>query len=498
MSELNPSNTEDTSSLSDAGASRDAVASRDAGEVRSKLGRKRFDVPRDRVPVKETGENAFSLSPRESSRPSVSDYLSVKTSLHSRLLDLLNQPQFLVASDELLEQTVEDFVADVLENEDLPLNETERRQLAEDLMEETLGVGPLAPLLGDPAVTDVLVNRYDQVYVERFGRLEVTDVQFRNAEHLTRIIQRIAARVGRRIDESSPMVDARLTDGSRVNATLPPVTIDGPTLSIRRFGKRRLRREDLQRLGMFSDPVRQFMQWMVIARSNIIVSGGTGAGKSTFLGAVCEAIPDHERIVTIEDAAELLLDQVHVVRMETRPRNLEGTGQITARDLLVNSLRMRPDRIIVGEVRSGEALDMLQAMNTGHDGSLTTVHANSPRDAVSRLETMVLMAGVELPQRAIREQIASAVDFIISVRRYDDGVRRVESIAEITGMEESMPQMQEIFVFRQTGRQERRIVGEFVATGIVPRRVHQLRERGFDIPLEMFRSGTNASDAAGA
>ncbi|WP_068132088.1 CpaF family protein [Roseimaritima ulvae] len=389
---------------------------RDAGDVRSKMGRKRFNVPRERVVVKDAGDNAFSLAPRDVPQRSGSDYLSVKTSLHSRLLDLLNQPQYLAASDEVLEQTVDDFVADVLENEDLPLNQAERTQLADDLMEETLGVGPLAPLLGDPAVTDVLVNRYDQVYIERFGRLETTDVQFRNSEHLVRIIQRIAARVGRRIDESSPMVDARLSDGSRVNATLPPVTIDGPTLSIRRFGKRRLRRDDLQRLGMFSPAMRSFMQWMVLARSNIIVSGGTGAGKSTFLGAVCEAIPDSERIVTIEDAAELMLDQRHVIRMETRPLNLEGTGRITARDLVVNSLRMRPDRIIVGEVRAGEALDMLQAMNTGHDGSLTTVHANSPRDAVARLETMVLMAGVDLPQRAIREQIASAVDFVISVR----------------------------------------------------------------------------------
>ena len=461
----------------------------DAGFIRSKLGGTRFNVPRERVAVKETSDSAFSLTPRDVPRASGSDYLSVKTSLHSRLLDLLNKPQHLSASDEELEQTVDEFVADVLQNEDLPLNEDERTQLADDLMEETLGVGPLASLLGDPAVTDVLVNRYDQVYIERFGKLEDTDVKFRNSEHLVRIIQRIAARVGRRIDESSPMVDARLSDGSRVNATLPPVTIDGPTLSIRRFGKRRLRRDDLQRLGMFSDPVRVFMQWMVQARSNIIISGGTGAGKSTFLGAVCEAIPSTERIVTIEDAAELMLDQVHVVRMETRPLNLEGSGRITARDLLVNSLRMRPDRIIVGEVRAGEALDMLQAMNTGHDGSLTTVHANNARDAISRLETMVLMAGVDLPQRAIREQIASAVDFIIAVRRYDDGVRRIESIAEITGMEESMPQMQDIFVFRQTGRKDRRIVGEFVATGIVPRRVHQLRDRGYDIPLDLFRTG---------
>ena len=456
--------------------------------VRSQLGRIRLGVPKDRVAVKETSDKAFATAGPESNPSATQDYLSVKTALHTRLLDLLNQPRYLSASDDVLEKTVDEFVAEVLDGEDLPLNESERSQLADDLVEETLGVGPLAPLLGDPAVTDVLVNRYDQVFVERFGRLEATEVEFRNNDHLVRIIQRIAARVGRRIDESSPMVDARLADGSRVNATLPPVTIDGPTLSIRRFGRRRLRRDDLQRLGMFSEAMGEFMRAMVTSRSNIIVSGGTGAGKSTFLGAVCEAIPANERIVTIEDAAELMLDQSHVIRMETRPTNLEGSGRISARDLVVNSLRMRPDRIIVGEVRAGEALDMLQAMNTGHDGSLTTVHANNPRDAVARLETMVLMAGVELPQRAIREQIAAAVDFIISVRRYDDGVRRVETIAEITGLEESTPQMQTIFEFRQTGRDEHRVLGEFVATGIVPRRVEQLRKRGIDMPLEWFRA----------
>lgn len=458
--------------------------------ARQRLSKFRFQVPKDRAQQRDGSRNAFSLTSETTTLAKAADYVTVKTGLHRRLLDLLNESRYVGASDDVLEEAVVEFVGRVLENEDLPLNVAEQIQLADDLREETLGVGPLAPLLGDPAVTDILVNRFDQVYVERFGRLEAVDVRFRDNEHLVRIIQRIAARVGRRIDESSPMVDARLSDGSRVNATLPPVTIDGPTLSIRRFGKRRLKQDDLVRLKMFSPAMRQFMSWMVKARQNVVVAGGTGAGKSTFLGALCEAIPESERIVTIEDAAELLLDQVHVVRMETRPSNLEGSGRIAARDLVINALRMRPDRIIVGEVRGGEALDMLQAMNTGHDGSLTTVHANSPRDAVSRLETMVLMAGVDLPSRAIREQIASAVDLIISVRRYDDGVRRVETIAELTGMEELTPQLQDIFVFRQRGRKDDRIVGSFEPTGIVPRRVHQLREQGFDVPLELFREST--------
>ncbi len=462
----------------------------DPGKLaRQRLGRLRFQVPKERATAREEVENAFSVNlPASTARARPADYVSVKTRLHQRLLDLLNESRYVGASDDTLEQAVDEFVGNVLASEDLPLNAAEELQLADDLKEETLGVGPLAPLLGDPAITDILVNRYDQVYIERFGRLEATDVRFRDSDHLVRIIQRIAARVGRRIDESSPMVDARLADGSRVNGTLPPVTIDGPTLSIRRFGSRRLKQDDLLRLQMFSPEMGEFMRWMIRSRTNVIVSGGTGAGKSTFLGALCEAIPESERIVTIEDAAELQLDQIHVVRMETRPPNLEGTGRITARDLVINALRMRPDRIIVGEVRGGEALDMLQAMNTGHDGSLTTVHANSPRDAVSRLETMVLMAGVDLPSRAIREQISAAVDLIISVRRYDDGVRRIESISELTGMEELTPQLQEIFVFRQRGRRDRQIIGAFEPTGIVPRRVQRLRDQGFDIPLDLFRA----------
>jgi pilus assembly protein CpaF len=416
-------------------------------------------------------------------------FLRIKSDLHQQLLTDLDRRNLISAGEEQLTEIVEDFVTQALQSEELPLNEQERRQMVDDLLEETIGVGPLAPLLADPAVTDVLVNGPDRVFIERFGRLEKTEVRFRDAEHLVRIIQRIAARVGRRIDESSPMVDARLPDGSRINATLPPVTIDGPTLSIRRFGKRRLRRDDLMELGMFSQAMREFMQLVVRGRKNILIAGGTGSGKSTFLGAITEAILDHERIVTIEDAAELILDQEHVVRMETRPPNIEGHGRIMARDLVVNALRMRPDRIIVGEVRSGEALDMLQAMNTGHDGSLTTIHANSPRDALARLETMVLMAGLDLPSRAIREQIVSAIQLVVHVRRYEDGVRRVQSISEITGMEGDTPQLQDIFCFRSKGRMGKRLLGEFTATGIVPRVAEQMRAEDLDFPMNLFQPG---------
>jgi len=320
-------------------------------------------------------------------------------------------------------------------------------------------------------------------------------VRFRDDEHVQRVIERMAARVGRRIDQASPMVDMRLPDGSRVNATMPPVSLDGPTISIRRFGRQRLRRTDLLRLGMFTKEMLTFLELAVKARKNLLVSGGTGAGKSTLLGALAEAIPETERVVTIEDTAELILDQEHVVRMETRPPNVEGRGVITSRDLVINSLRMRPDRIIVGECRGAEALDMLQAMNTGHDGGMTTVHANSPRDALSRLETMVLMAGLELPSRAIRDQIVSALHLVVSVRRFDDGVRRVESVAEITGMESGTPLMQDIFRFQQTGRSGRKVVGDFLPTGVVPRIVHELREKGLEVPLEIFQQKGAGSHA---
>ena len=336
------------------------------------------------------------------------EYHAIKGDLHERLIDELNEEGALSLEDGELKPRIDEFVERILETEDIPLNESERSRIASDLLEETLGTGPLAPLMADPAVTDILVNRFDEVFVERFGVLQQTEIRFQDDDHLIRIISRIASRVGRRIDTSTPMVDARLPDGSRVNATLPPITIDGPTLSIRRFGRKRLTRDDLLRLGMFSEPMDRFMETLVRNRKSIVVTGGTGSGKSTLLAAIAEAIPDRERIITIEDAAELMLTQAHVIRMETRAQNTDGKGAITQRDLVVNALRMRPDRVVMGEVRAGEALDMLQAMNTGHDGSLTTIHANSPRDAFSRLETMVMMAGMDLPSRAIREQAVSA------------------------------------------------------------------------------------------
>ena len=447
--------------------------------LRDRLQNKSIQVPMDRIRYQatETGASTASAATAKKVNRNV-EYQAIKGDLHERLIDELNQQGALSLSDSELKSRIDDFVSQLLENEDWPLNEVERTRIAEDLLEETLGTGPLAPLMADPAVTDILVNRFDHVYVERFGVLQETDVRFRDDEHLIRIIGRIASRVGRRIDTSAPMVDARLPDGSRVNATLPPVTIDGPTLSIRRFGRRRLSQVDLLRLGMFSDSMNRFLQALVRHRKSVVVTGGTGSGKSTLLGAIAEAIPEHERIITIEDAAELMLPQAHVIRMETRASNTEGKGEISQRDLVVNALRMRPDRIVMGEVRSAEALDMLQAMNTGHDGSLTTVHANSPRDAFARLETMVMMAGMELPSRAIREQAVSALNYIVHVRRYEDGIRRIERIAEVVGMEGQTPQLQDIFVFQQTGRSENRVLGAFQGTGIVPRIVDELDQHG--------------------
>ncbi|MEM7810814.1 MAG: CpaF family protein [Planctomycetota bacterium] len=455
-------------------------------DARSVLARRTHRMPAARVrkPSKPADVAANRVTPAE---PPGFDYLSVKARLHGRLLDELEERNLLDADEDALLGVIRDYVAAALAEEDVPLNDEERARLADDLAEETLGVGPLAPLMADPAITDVLVNRVDRVFIERFGKLEKTAIRFRDQEHLVRIIQRIAARVGRRIDEGSPMVDARLPDGSRVNATIPPVTLDGPTLSIRRFGRRRLRAVDLRQLQMFDEAMADVFRLAVASRKNVLVAGGTGAGKSTLLGAIAEAIPTGERVITIEDSAELVLDQEHVIRMETRPPNIEGRGKIAARDLVINALRMRPDRIIVGEVRGGEALDMLQAMNTGHDGSLTTVHSNSARDGLARLETMVLMSGLDLPSRAIREQIAAAIDLVIYVRRFEDGVRRVESVSELVGLEGSTPQLNEIYRFRRRGMEGRAVAGCFEPTGIVPRFVGELRDRGEEISLEPFR-----------
>jgi pilus assembly protein CpaF len=382
-------------------------------------------------------------------------------------------------------------VAQILEGlvvgESTPMNLQERERLSLEILDEVFGLGPLEPLLADPTVSDILVNTYKRVYVERKGILELTSVQFRDDAHLMGIIDRIVSAIGRRVDESSPMVDARLADGSRVNAIIPPLAVDGPCMSIRRFGRDRLNSQDLLANKTLTPAMLELLQGCVKARLNILISGGTGAGKTTFLNVLSSYISNRERIVTIEDAAELQLHQEHVVRLETRPPNIEGKGSVQQRQLVINSLRMRPDRIIVGEVRGEEALDMLQAMNTGHDGSLATIHANSPRDALSRLETMVAMGSLNIPDNAIRRQIASAVDVVVQVSRLSDGTRKVVSLAEITGMEGEVVTMQDIFVYRKRGiRDSGEVLGEFIPTGIRPKFAERLAVTGIQLPVSMF------------
>ena len=458
---------------------------RDPELLRQRLRGARTEEIRDWKPKPQERVESLRGAPEEPTLPR-RDSLAQKADLQARLLDEISSRGLLAADDDEITSAVEDFALALLEEEELLLNDLERQRLLEELVEETLGLGPLAPLMADPAVTDVLVNGPGSVYIERFGRLEATDVRFRDSEHLMRVIERIAARVGRRIDAASPMADLRLGDGSRVNATIPPVAPDAPTLSIRRFGRRRLRAAELHKLGALTDDMQAFLALAVRYRRNVLISGGTGAGKSTLLGVLAESIPSSERVVTIEDTLELILDQNNWVRLEARPENVEGRGRIVARDLVINSLRMRPDRVIVGEVRGGEALDMLQAMNTGHDGSLSTIHANSPRDALARLETMVLMAGIELPARAIREQIVSALDLVLQIERFEDGVRRVASVTEIVGMEGDVPLLQEIFRFERRGFDSGQVLGDFSATGVVPRIASALRERGAEVPASWF------------
>jgi pilus assembly protein CpaF len=382
-------------------------------------------------------------------------------------------------------------ICDRLINEDqAPLGLASRHTVIKRIEDEVLGLGPLEPLLCDKSVSDILVNGPNQVYVERRGRLELTDVRFNNDAHLINIIDRIVSAVGRRIDESSPMVDARLKDGSRVNAIIPPLALDGPSLSIRRFAVELLSMEDLTKLGTLTAELAQVLSAIVRGRLNVLISGGTGAGKTTLLNLLSGFIPDTERIVTIEDSAELQLQQPHVVRLETRPPNIEGRGAVNQRDLVRNSLRMRPDRIVIGEVRGAEAFDMLQAMNTGHDGSLTTVHANTPRDALARVENMVSMSGVTIPPKALRAQIASAIDLIIQVERQEDGRRRVASVQETNGMEGEVITTSELFKFERRGLdKDRNVIGELITTGIVPGFEKRLRERGIDLPIELFRRG---------
>jgi pilus assembly protein CpaF len=421
-------------------------------------------------------------------------YQALKGRVHQDLLNRLNLDRLTKVSRTDAEPEIRAIVAGILDRESatLPLSLFERETLTSEVLDELFGLGPLELLLRDPSISDILINRADLIYIEREGRIEETQIVFRDDKHLMQIIERIVSAVGRRIDESSPMVDARLKDGSRVNVIIPPLALDGPAMSIRRFRTDKLGASDLVERESMTAPMLEFLKGAVGARLNILVSGGTGAGKTTLLNVLSSFIAGHERVVTIEDAAELTLRQRHVVRLETRPPNIEGKGAIRQRQLVINALRMRPDRIIVGEVRGAEALDMLQALNTGHDGGIGTIHANSTRDALSRLETMVLMAGMELPSRAVREQIVSAIHLLVQVRRYDDGVRRIESVAEITGLEGTTPQMQELFGFRRRGKQGRRVVGHFAATGVIPRMVDELRDEGIQIPAALFHRTEDA------
>ena len=414
----------------------------------------------------------------------------LKARIHRRMVERINLANLDSVEPDVLRDQIRQIIISLLKEENIPLSEIERNNLEQEVLNETFGLGPIEPLLHDPDVADILVNTYDQVYIERFGQLEETDITFDDNDHLMKIIDRIVSRVGRRIDESSPMVDARLPDGSRVNAIIPPLALDGPVLSIRRFGVRTLDLDDLLELGSVSAGMAELLKGAIRARLNMLIAGGTGSGKTTLLNALSAFIPAEERIVTIEDAAELQLLQPHVVRLETRPPNIEGKGQFTQRDLVRNSLRMRPDRIVVGEVRGVEVLDMLQAMNTGHDGSLTTVHANSARDALHRLETLMLLTGVSLPSLAMREQISAALDVIIHVTRMSDGTRRVVDVSEIVGMERDVVAMQDIFVYRKTGITEQgKVMGQYEATGIRPKFADRLKVAGIHIPSAFFREG---------
>jgi pilus assembly protein CpaF len=419
--------------------------------------------------------------------PSRDAYYDLKTRIHRQLIERLDLAKLDILPLDTVQQQIRRIVEDMLAGDDTPLSRQEREQLVVEVEHETFGLGPLEPLMQDPTVSDILVNGSTEVYIERRGKLERTRVIFRDDKHLLQIIERIVSAVGRRVDESSPMVDARLPDGSRVNAIIPPLALDGPVLSIRRFAADPYRMADLVEFRTLTAGLAEILRAAVQVRLNILVSGGTGAGKTTMLNVLSNAIPNTERIVTIEDSAELQLQQEHVVRLETRPPNIEAQGAVTQRDLLRNALRMRPDRIVVGEVRGPEVLDMLQAMNTGHDGSLSTVHANSTRDALSRLETMVLMSGVALPVRAMRDYIASALDLMVHLARLSDGTRKVTRVTEIVGMEEDVVTTQDIFVFEQQGIDaDGRVHGFYRATGIRPKFSERLERAGIHLGPEVF------------
>src|SRR3954471_10551393 len=417
------------------------------------------------------------------------DYQQVKADLHRKILDRLDLEKLGKTSGDSARDEVLVVIRSAVNGEVVPLSFAERERLAREILDEIFGLGPLEPLLKDPTISDILVNRYDRVYIERGGKLELTGLSFKDDAHLMQIIDRIVSKVGRRVDESSPMVDARLADGSRVNAIIPPLAIDGPCLSIRRFGRDPITARNMIENKTLTEPMLELLSSMVKGRLNLLISGGTGAGKTTLLNVLSGYIPNSERIVTIEDAAELQLKQEHVVRLETRPPNIEGKGAVRQRQLVINSLRMRPDRIVVGEVRGEEAFDMLQAMNTGHEGSLTTVHANSPRDAMARIENMVSMANLNIPERAVRHQIASAVHAVVQIARLSDGTRKVITISEVTGMDGETITMQEIFTFQQQGIDESgKVRGIFRATGLRPQFAERLATSGARLDPALFEA----------
>ncbi|MDD4952881.1 MAG: CpaF family protein [Desulfovibrionaceae bacterium] len=452
--------------------------------------RARLDKTPARIGPRPAAPRAPAPERREAVTPTQNEhYHETKTNIHNLLLDVLDLSLIGNLPEEELRALISREIEAILKDQfrQLPLNLAERRLLVEEVRDEVLGLGPLEPFIKDPTVSDILVNTYCHIYVERGGKLELTRARFKDDGHLRKIIERIVSHVGRRIDESSPMVDARLRDGSRVNAIIPPLAVDGPSLSIRKFSKDPLEVDDLIAFKSLNPDLARVMEGVVKSRLNVIISGGTGSGKTTLLNVLSRFIPTNERIVTIEDAAELQLKQEHVVRLETRPSNIEGKGEVTQRDLVKNCLRMRPDRIIVGEVRAHEALDMLQAMNTGHDGSLTTVHANTPRDALMRLETMVAMAGLNISDISLKRYIASAIDVVIQTSRLMDGSRKVTSFQEITGMEGDMIAMQEIFAFEQTGLNSKgRVEGRFVTRGVRPRFAAKLEAKGVVFGPDMF------------
>ena len=426
-------------------------------------------------------------APRNMPEQATFDLLDAKLRVHAKLIDELDLSALDKLDDDTMRRRVRGIISEIIRKEEMALSAAEEASFADAVMDEMTGLGPIEPLLKDDSIADILINGCNQVYVERRGKLQLAPVRFADNDHLLRIVQRIVAAVGRRVDESQPLVDARLLDGSRVNAAVAPIAIDGPLVSIRKFSKSPLTMDKLVAFGAIPKPVADFILGAVKCRASTVISGGTGSGKTTLLNALSSAISPDERLITIEDAAELQLQQPHVARMETRPPNIEGKGEIRQRELVKNALRMRPDRVILGEVRSEEAFDMLQAMNTGHEGSMATIHANNPRDAITRLEQMVMMGGMKISEEAIRGQIASAVNFIVQATRLSDGSRKVISIAEITGMEGSVVQLQEIFKFERTGTSpEGKVLGHFVATGLRPKFMDEMERKGVFMPAGLF------------